>query len=226
LSLVGDYGGGGSILAIGILAALYEARTSGKGQVVDAAMVDGSAILMSMMYGFKAAGMWKDERGVNLLDTGAHFYDTYETADGKWVSIGSIEPQFYALLLQKTGLAADPEFQMQMNQAKWPALKEKVAAVIKTKTRDEWCAIMEGTDVCFAPVLSLSEAPKHPHCAARKTFVEYDGKIQPAPAPRFSRTPPEIRCPSPNPGEHNETALLDWGFSKDEVKMLLESGAL
>ena len=189
LNLVGDFGGGALYLAFGILAGVIHARASGQGQVIDCAMSDGAASLMAMFYGFKASGMWSDNRRDNMLDGGAHFYDTYQCSDGKWVSIGSIEPQFYALLLEKTGIT-DPAFQQQMNKAEWPALKAKLAEVIKTKSRDEWCAIMDATDVCFAPVLSLAEAPNHPHNVERGTFVEVDGVVQPAPAPRFSRTPP------------------------------------
>ena len=168
-------------------AALLEAQKSGKGQVVDAAMVDGAAILMSMFHGFLATGMWNNERGTNLLDTGAHFYDTYECADGNYVSIGSIEPQFYAELLRITGLSDDPGFAKQMDRGAWPELKERLREVFLTKTRDEWCALMEHTDVCFAPVLTIPEAAAHPHNVARSTFVEVGGISQPAPAPRFSR---------------------------------------
>ena len=178
LNLVGDFGGGGMLLAFGMVCALFEALKSGQGQVVDAAMVDGSAALMTMMYGMKAAGFWKDRRGVNMLDTGAHFYDTYETADGKYISIGSIEPQFYALLLEKAEID-DPEFKQQMDVTKWPELKVKLEALFKTKTREAWCAIMETTDICFAPVLSMDEAPRHPHIKQRNTFVDVDGVIQP-----------------------------------------------
>lgn len=186
---VGDFGGGGMMLAFGVVSAILHSRMGGPGQVVDCAMVDGAAILSAMTYTFLANGQWQDERGVNLLDSGAHFYDTYETMDGKWISLGSIEPQFYTLLLEKTGLDADPDFAQQMDQSRWDELKTRLAAVILTKTRDEWCAIMDGTDICFAPVLSLTEAPKHPHVAARGTFVQDGGIIQPAPAPRFSATP-------------------------------------
>ena len=189
VNAVGDFGGGGMMMAFGVLAAVLNARTTGKGQVVDCAMVDGAAILSAMTYSFLGNGMWRDERGVNLLDSGAHFYDTYETADGKWISIGSIEPQFYALLLDKAGLKDDPAFAAQMDARQWPALKDKLTALFLTKTRDEWCALMVGTDICFAPVLSLREAPKHPHNVARGTFVEDGGMVQPAPAPRFSATP-------------------------------------
>lgn len=225
LNLVGDYGGGGMLLALGIACALCEAGRSGKGQVVDAAMLNGAASLMSMFYGYWAAGIWKDQRGVNILDGGAHFYDTYETACGKWVAIGAIEPQFYALLLELTGVT-DPDFQNQWDMEKWPKLKEKLASVFKTKTRDEWCEIMEGTDVCFAPVLSIEEAAEHPHNIARKTFVEVDGVPQPAPALRFSRTRPEIQCPPAAPGEHTEATLAQWGFSKAEIESLAAAGAI
>jgi len=225
LNLVGDFGGGALYLAFGMACALFEARGSGKGQVVDCAMTDGAASLMSMFYGFKAMGMWSDSKGENLLDGGAHFYDTYETADGKWVSIGSIEPQFYALLLQKTGIT-DPDFQAQMDRSKWPALKAKIAAVLKTKTRAEWDALMEGTDVCYAPVLSLSEAPGHPHNKARQTFLEIDGVVQPAPAPRFSRTVPKVQGPAPEAGQHNEQVLADWGFASADIAALKSSGAI
>ena len=225
LNLVGDFGGGALYLAFGMACALFEARGSGKGQVVDCAMTDGAASLMSMFYGFKAMGMWSDSKGENLLDGGAHFYDTYETADGKWVSIGSIEPQFYALLLQKTGIT-DPDFQAQMDRSKWPALKAKIAAVLKTKTRAEWDALMEGSDVCYAPVLSLSEAPHHPHNKARQTFLEIDGVVQPAPAPRFSRTVPKVQGPAPEAGQHNEQVLADWGFASADIAALKSSGAI
>jgi alpha-methylacyl-CoA racemase len=189
VNAVGDFGGGGMMLAFGVVAAILHARSGGGGQVVDCAMVDGAAILSAMTYTFLGNGQWRDERGVNLLDSGAHFYDTYETSDGKFVSLGSIEPQFYTLLMEKTGLAGDADFAQQMNAAKWPELKQRIAALIATKTRDEWCAIMDGTDICFAPVLSLKEAPGHPHNTARKTFVKDGGMVQPAPAPRFSATP-------------------------------------
>ncbi|MCY1671635.1 CaiB/BaiF CoA-transferase family protein [Novosphingobium sp. SL115] len=189
VNLVGDFGGGGMLMAFGVMAAVFSARQTGRGQVVDCAMVDGAAILSAMTYTFLGNGRWKDERGVNLLDGGAHFYDTYETSDGKWISIGSIEPQFYALLMEKTGLAGDPDFAAQMDPRCWPKLKDRIAALFLTKTRDEWCAIMDGTDICFAPVLGLREAPAHPHNVARATFVEDQGMVMPAPAPRFLGTP-------------------------------------
>ncbi len=191
VNMVGDFGGGGMMLAFGMVSALLHAQKTGEGQVIDCAMTDGAAVLMSMVWQFRALGMWADERGVNLLDTGAHFYDTYETKDGKYVSIGSIEPQFYALLREKAGLT-DPAFDRQMAAPQWPALKEAMEAVFKTRTRDEWCGEMEHTDVCFAPVLSLEEAPAHPHNRARGAFVAAQGVIQPAPAPRFRHNPPRV----------------------------------
>jgi alpha-methylacyl-CoA racemase len=225
LNLVGDFGGGGMMLAFGMACALFEAQKSGKGQVVDAAMIDGSAVLMAMMYGFRASGFWADERGSNMVDGGAHFYDTYETADGKYVSIGSIEPQFYALLLKHTGID-DPDFQNQHDQTKWPAFKARLTEVFKTKTRDEWCRIMEGTDVCFAPVLSLDEAKDHPQCQTRNTFIELDGVLQPAPAPRFSRTKPETPKPPPKVGGDTEAVLADFGFGTDDIEALKAAGAI
>jgi len=225
LNLVGDFGGGGLMLAFGLVCALLEAQKSGQGQVVDAAMVDGSAVLMAMFYGFRAVGLWTDQRGDNLLDTGSHFYDTYETKDGKYVGIGSIEPQFYALLLKHTGID-DPAWQAQMDRKKWPEFKAKLTEIFKTKTRDEWCEIMEGTDVCFAPVLSMEEAYKHPHNQARGTFVERDGVLQPAPAPRFSRTRPEIQGPPPIPGQHTEEVLQEAGLSAGEIEALKQAGAI
>lgn len=225
LNMVGDFGGGGMLLAFGIVCALFETQRSGKGQVIDAAMVDGSAALMAMIYGLRASGFWADERGVNLLDSGAHFYDAYETSDGKYISIGSIEPQFYELLLQHTGIA-DPDFKNQLDQNKWPQFKEKLCEIFKTKSRDEWCDIMEGTDVCFAPVLSLDEAPEHPQNQERNTFIEVNGVRQPSPAPRFSRTPPEIKHPPPEPGEHTEAVLRDFGFSTKEIETLRRAEAI
>jgi alpha-methylacyl-CoA racemase len=210
LNLVGDFGGGALYLAMGVCAALFEAQRSGKGQVIDAAITDGVASLMAMMYGMRASGIWTDDRDANMLDGGAHFYDTYETKDGKYVSIGSIEPQFYALLMEKTGLKDDPAFAAQMAKPEWPALSAKLAAVIKTKTRDEWAALMEGTDVCFAPVLSMGEAPAHPHNAARQTFIEVDGVIQPNAAPRFSRTPGAVQGPAPKAPGNVAEILAEW----------------
>ncbi|KJS36380.1 MAG: carnitine dehydratase [Hyphomonas sp. BRH_c22] len=213
LNLVGDYGGGALYLAMGLLAGIINVKNGGKGQVIDVAMTDGAASLSTMFFGMKAMGVWTDDRESNLLDGGAHFYDTYECSDGKWVSIGSIEPQFYALLLEKAGIT-DPEFKSQMDRSKWGSLKDKLIALFKTKTRDEWCAVMEGTDICFAPVLSMAEAPGHPHNAERKTFVEVEGVIQPAPAPRFSETPPEIQRRPAGIGEHTDEILRDWQVSR------------
>ncbi len=225
LNLVGDFGGGGMMLALGVTSALLETQKSGKGQVVDAAMTDGSAALMAIIYGLKAMGIWEAERGTNMLDGGAHFYDAYECADGKWISIGSIEPQFYALLLEKAGID-DPEFQDQMDREKWPDLKVKTIELFKTKSRDEWCEIMEGSDVCFAPILDLSEAPEHPHNKARNTFIEIDGVIQPAPAPRFSRTPNANPAPPPAAGQHTDEVLMSWGFSQEEISDLKAKQAI
>ncbi len=226
LNLVGDFGGGGMLLALGIVAGLLEAQTSGKGQVVDAAMTDGSALLLAAVVGMHGAGAWTDERGSNMLDSGAHFYDTYECADGEYVSIGSIEPQFYSLLLEKTGLdGAEWEGHLQ-NRDRWPELKAKLAEVFRTKTRDEWCETMEGSDVCFAPVLRIGEAIAHPHNESRETFVEVDGVPQPAPAPRFSRTPTAVQGPPPKAGEHSDAVLADWGFADDRIDALRAAGAI
>lgn len=196
VNAVGDYGGGGMMLAFGLLAGILSARATGKGQVVDCAMIDGAALLMTVTYMMHAVGMWKDERGVNILDSGAPYYETYETADGKYISIGPLEPAFYDQLLATLGLSDDPEFRDRDNRSNWPSLKARLETVFRGKTRDEWCALMDDTDICFAPVLSLSEAPYHPHNVARSTFIEVDGVVQPAPAPRFSGTPaPPVRMP-------------------------------
>ncbi|MGH9244359.1 MAG: CaiB/BaiF CoA transferase family protein, partial [Acidimicrobiales bacterium] len=214
LNLVGDFGGGGMLLAFGVVCALVEAQRSGEGQVVDAAMVDGAALLATMFHSLRAMGLWTDERGTNLLDTGAHFYDVYECADGAYVSIGSIEPQFYAELLRYTGLEqahADGEvLPHQMDKTQWDAMKERLRGIFRSKTRNEWCEIMEGTDVCFAPVLRMSEAAQHPHNVARATFIERDGIVQPAPAPRFSATPGEVQRPPSHAGQHTDEVLGEW----------------
>jgi alpha-methylacyl-CoA racemase len=225
LNLVGDFGGGALYLAFGLMAGVIQARETGTGQVIDCAMSDGAASLMSMFYGFKAGGGWREERRSNLLDGGAHFYDTYQCADGKWISIGSIEPQFYALLLEKTGIT-DPAFAAQMNRDSWESLRGKLADAIKGKTQAQWCEIMDGTDVCFAPVLDLDEAPKHHHNVARQTFVELGGVVQPAPAPRFSATPGAIQGPPPAIGAHDREALGDWGFSSAQIDALRDAGAI
>jgi alpha-methylacyl-CoA racemase len=224
LNLVGDFGGGGMVLAFGIACALFEARASGKGQVIDAAMTEGVAGLMAMFYGRMAAGHWRDRRGVNVLDTGAPWYDVYETADGKHVAIGSIEGRFYAELLARLGL--DPAtLPGQFEFARWPELRTAFTAAFKGKTRDEWCREMEGTDVCFAPVLSLAEAPQHAHNRARGTFTAIDGVTQPAPAPRFSRTPGAIARSAPRRGQGGAQALADWGFGKTEIDGFRARGA-
>ena len=217
LNLIGDFGGGGMLLAFGLVCGILEASRSGKGQVIDAAMVDGAAALMATF--FSMGKHFSDHRGTNLLDGGAHFYNTYETKDGKHVCVGAIEPQFYALLVEKSNV--DPHrFRKQMDARGWDGLKEDLAAVFKTRTRDEWCEIMEGTDVCFAPVLSIFEAPEHPHNRERATFVDIDGTVQPAPAPRFSRTGAEISHGARIPGEDSLAVLRDAGFSDDEVEAL------
>src|SRR5579863_596102 len=225
LNLVGDFGGGGVYLALGVVAGMLEAKTSGKGQVIDVAMIDGASSLMAGIYGLRGAGVWNDNRGENILDTGAHYYNVYETSDGKYVSVGSIEGKFYAELLRLTGLEGE-KLPRQNDRTQWAAFQERLKAVFKTKTRDQWCAIMEGSEVCFAPVLSLIEAPQHPHNLHRGTFVEVDGVVQPAPAPRFSRTPSKIQCPPARPGEHTEEALRDWGFKPSELEGLRSSGAI
>ena len=227
INMVGDFGGGGMFLAFGVVCALLEASKSGKGQVVDAAMVDGTSVLMSMFWAFSQMGLHdENNRGTNLLDTGAHFYDVYECADGKYVSIGSIEPQFYAELLRLTGLEEDAEFKSQMDKSKWPLLKQRIAGVFRSKTRDEWCALMEATDVCFAPVLTMSEAAAHPHNIERQMIVEVAGMKQPAPAPRFSRTKAEISRPPAHPGEHSREILSDWGFAPGDIDALIATGAV
>ena len=225
LNLVGDFGGGGMYLAFGIVCALLSARSTGEGQVVDAAMVDGAASLMSFFYGMLHTGFASERRGENMLDTGAHFYDVYECADGEYISIGSIEPQFYAELIEKLGLDPD-DFADQHDRSRWPELKAKVAAVVATRTRDEWDAVLEGSDVCYAPVLAVSEAIEHPHHVARGTFVESGGLRQPGPAPRLSGTPGSIRRPPPHEGQHTDELLDELGLGANEVAALRASGAV
>ncbi|MEL7155549.1 MAG: CaiB/BaiF CoA-transferase family protein [Actinomycetota bacterium] len=224
LNLVGDFGGGALYLAFGVLAGLLEAGRSGKGQVIDAAMVDGAASLLSAVYGMHASGSWSPERGTNVLDTGAHFYGTYECADGKWISIGSIERKFHAELLEKLGLETD-DIPDRMDRSRWVEHKKHLTGLFLEKTRDEWCEIMEGSDICFAPVLSMAEAPSHPHNVARGTFVEVEDVIQPGPAPRFSRTPGAVQRPPSDPGEHTDEILADWGWSSDQIDQLRTAGA-
>lgn len=224
LNLVGDYGGGALYLAMGLLAALHERQSSGRGQVVDAAMVDGAASLMSIFYGLHAGGRWGEPRGENLLDGGAPFYDTYETADGRHVSIGALEPKFFAELVQRIGL--DARFvARQYDRRAWPELRAALAAALRSKTRAQWCALLEGTDACFAPVLSLDEAPAHAHAAARGGFVELDGVVQPGPAPRFSRSGSRTPQPPPAVGAHTDALLAEAGFSAAEIAALHAAGA-
>jgi alpha-methylacyl-CoA racemase len=225
LNLVGDFGGGAMMLAFGVVCAVLEARQSGKGQVVDAAMTDGAALLGAMMYGLRGFGMWRDEREANLLDGGAPFYGTYACADGKFIAIGAIEPQFYDQLLALVR-AEDPAFANQWTQRDWPQQKDKFAALFSTRTRDAWCALLEGTDACFAPVLDMAEAPDHPHNRARGTFVEVAGVRQPAPAPRFSRTQPGPVVPPSAPGEDSVAILAAWGWTREAIDLLQEANVL
>lgn len=219
LNLTGDFGGGALYLAFGLVCGLLEAARSGRGQVVDAAIVDGASSLMTFCHGLKAAGMWADERGANYMDGGAPFYATYQTADGKYISLACLETKFYEEFLRLTGLDKEglPD---RMDKQNWPRLKERFQALFKTKTRDEWCVLLEGTDACFAPVLSLDEAPKHPHNKARGAFIEIKGVLQPAPAPRFGRTKPKVRSGPCQPGRHTVSALVDWGVEAKEVERL------
>lgn len=226
LNVVGDFGGGAMFLAFGVLAALLEARSSGKGQVVDAAMTDGAALLMAMQYSFKAMGHWSNARAANLLDGGAPFYGTYRCSDGKWLAVGPIEPQFHDRLIEKLGLPA-AEFADRWNAESWPRLRARLEAVLATRPRDEWCVLLAHTDACVAPVLDLDEAPRHPHNLARRTFVDHAGITQPAPAPRFSRTPPAIGCPAPQAaGEHSAEVLAAWGFAPAEIAALRAAAAI
>ncbi|MFL6572906.1 MAG: CaiB/BaiF CoA transferase family protein [Burkholderiales bacterium] len=223
LNLVGDFGGGGMLLALGIACALLEAGRSGKGQVVDAAMVEGASLLAAMFSGFLAAKSWSEERGVNILDTGAPWYDVYQTADGKYVAIGAIEAKFYDELLSRLNLKGE-NLPGQYERARWPEMREIFRSTFKGRTRDEWCRVFEGSDACFAPVLTFSESRHHPHNAARRSFVEVGGVAQPAPAPRFSRTPGAVRRAPPERGEEGLAALADWGFSASEVERLRSAG--
>jgi alpha-methylacyl-CoA racemase len=225
LNLIGDFGGGGMLLALGVMTALWSAQRTGKGEVVDVAMVDGSALLMTMTWSFQALGVWQEARGTNLLDTGAPFYDTYECADGKAIAVGALEPQFYAQLLQVMGLPPENE-PPQMDRSQWPETKRRYAEIFRTKTRDEWAALAEGTDSCVAPVLSMSEASSHPHNVARGTFVEIDGVVQPAPAPRFRHQPASVPEGAVWPGGGGESALVDWGVPADRVEALRTSGVI
>ena len=223
LNLVGDYGGGGMLLVMGALAAWVQAQHSGQGQVVDAAMTDGAALLMSAQYGLMAKGFWQDEREANFLDGAAHFYGTYECADGKHVALGPIEPQFYSEFLERCGID-DRQFLAQWNRSEWPGLRRKLAAMFRTQTRAQWCELLEGSDACFAPVLSMREAAAHPHNLARRTFVEEDGTVQPAPAPRFDRTPAELPPKAPRTGAHTREVLALAGLDSAAIDSLLEDG--
>ena len=224
-NLLGDFGGGGMVLAFGMLAAILNARTTGSGQVIDCAMTDGAAQLTSLLWGLYAAGQWRDSRGSNFLDSGAHFYDTYETADGRWIAVGAIEPQFYARLRALTGTDSDPAFDAQMDRRAWPALKEKLAAIFRTKTREAWCELMDDEDACFAPVLSMAEAPEHPYHRERDSFCTVGGIVQPAPAPRYSATP----LPTPTIAVRDQSVrdglLAELGLAPQAILELQQRGA-
>ena len=225
LNLVGDFGGGGMMLAFGLVCGILEASRSGKGQEIDCSMVEGASALMAMFYGLNGIGQFSDQRGTHMLDSGAHFYDTYETADGRYISIGSIEPQFYALLKEKLQLD-ESEFGVQLDPQLWPQQKEKLAAIFRSRSQDEWSALLEGSDVCFAPVLGLGEAPHHPHNQARGSFVQVGDMLQPAPTPKFSRTPSGTPEPITAPGTHTCSVLNDYGFSEDDIAGLIAQGAV
>ena len=226
LNLVGDFGGGGMLLAFGIVAALHERAQSGKGQVIDAAMTEGSALLMNAIFGLMNSGSWSNTRGENFLDGGAHFYNTYETRDGNFISVGSIEPHFYALLLEKSGLGADNELPSQHSRDDWPTLQDRLTKIFRQRTREEWDAIMLGTDICYAPILNFEEARTHPHNVARQSFVHRDGIHQAAPAPKFSRTPPQLPAATGAPGADTRKLLMEAGFSVDAIEALINSGAV
>jgi alpha-methylacyl-CoA racemase len=225
LNLVADFGGGGMLLAMGVLAALYERTRSGLGQVVDAAMVDGAALLTTMLHEIRALSLWHDERGTNSMDSGAHYYNVYETADGEFLSVGAMEPRFYRSFMQGLGFR-DEDIPAQDDQSQWESLKQRVAEIFRNRTRAEWLAIFHDSDACVTPVLSLGEAPTHPHNRERATFVEVGGIVEPAPAPRFSRTPPGVPSPSPAPGRHAVEELLRWGYTPPEIDLLVGDGVI
>jgi alpha-methylacyl-CoA racemase len=223
INVLGDFAGGGMLLAFGIACAAFARERTGEGQVIDAAMVDGAALMLTPFYGARASGFW-GERGTNHLDTGAPFYEVYETADNKFVAVGTVEPKFYAELMMRLGLESDADGQY--DKSRWPADKERMAAVFRTKTRDEWCALLEGTDACFAPVLTPLEAPEHPHNRARGTFLELAGVLQPGPAPRFGRTPASTPVAAMHPGDETPSVLARWGFDRADVSRLRDIGAV
>jgi alpha-methylacyl-CoA racemase len=225
LNLIADFGGGGMLLAMGILAAIYERTRSGLGQVVDAAMVDGAALLTTMFHEIRSLALWNDERGTNSMDTGAHYYNVYETSDGEYVSVGAMEPHFYRSFMKGLGYS-DKTIPVQDDQSQWESLTQRVAEIIRSKTRANWLDIFDGTDACVTPVLSLGEATSHPHNHARETFVEVGGVVEPAPAPRFSRTPPSVPSPNPGPGVHGTESLLRWGLTQLEIDQLIENGVI
>ena len=225
LNLVGDYGGGALYLAFGVCAALLEAKNSGQGQVVDAAMVDGAASLLSSVFGLYASGAWQLDRGTNILDSGSYFYGTYQCSDGEWISIAPIEGKFHAELLQRLGIDK-ADIPNQHDRSRWPELKERMVGIFASKSRDAWCEELEGTDVCFAPVLNMEEAKEHEHIKARGTLIEVEGVTQPAPAPRFSRTPGKVHRPVPGPGEHSREVLAEWGWDEADIARLVDSGAI
>jgi alpha-methylacyl-CoA racemase len=221
LNLVADFGGGGMLLIMGILAALYERSHSGLGQVVDAAMVDGAALLTTMVHEIRALSLWHDERGTNSMDTGSHYYNVYETSDGEFVSVGAMEARFYRSFMKGLGFSEDA-IPPQDDESLWETLKQRVAEIFRGRTRAEWLDVFDGTDACVTPVLTLSEAPAHPHNRARSTFVDVGGVVEPAPAPRFSRTPPPVPTPPPSPGAHDTGILLGWGLTQEEIDLLVQ----
>jgi alpha-methylacyl-CoA racemase len=227
MNLVGDFGGGGMLLALGVVCALFDVRGGGAGQVVDAAMVDGVSLLSTMIHGLRAMGLWGDDRGVNMFDGGAPYYDTYECADGKFIAVGAVEPRFYAELVRLTGFPLPPDEALDRDDpANWPALRRAWARLFRTRSRDDWSRLLEHTDACVVPVLDWREAPEHPHLAARRVFVTHAGAAQPAPAPRFSRTPGSIRRPPPHPGEHTDELLAELGLDAEQIRRLREAGAV